>query len=29
MHAVAKVLKQAGATQVTALVLARTLKNEA
>jgi len=29
MHAVAKVLKQAGATRVTALVLARTLKNEA
>jgi ComF family protein len=28
MHAVARVLKQAGATQVTALVLARTLKHE-
>lgn len=28
MHAVAKVLKQAGAAKVTALVLARTLKSE-
>lgn len=28
MHAVAKVLKQAGATRVTAVVLARTLKHE-
>jgi len=28
MHAVARVLKQAGATQITALVLARTLKSE-
>lgn len=27
MHAVAKVLKQAGATRVTALILARTLKS--